>query len=277
MRSLTSHLTIPTMSGALTIAGSDPTGGAGLQADLQVFSACQVHGSAVVTALTVQDSAKVHRVLPVFPSVVLDQLRALLADTPPRAAKLGMLATDDVARSVQLGLADLPIQTPLVIDPVLAASDGTSLLEPRAQRVLLELIGRSALVTPNLIEAERLTGIDVSTRSGCERAARELVEAIGARAALIKGGHRSGAPDDLLVSRESGAVQQEWLDGERFEGGPVHGTGCALSAGITAHLARGKGIREAVQAGRLLVAAGIREAQSIGQGARRLALPGIMP
>ncbi|MCH2186683.1 bifunctional hydroxymethylpyrimidine kinase/phosphomethylpyrimidine kinase [Myxococcota bacterium] len=271
------HLTIPSMSGALTIAGSDPTGGAGLQADLQVFSACQVHGSAVVTALTVQDSAKVHRVLPVFPSVVLDQLRCLLADTPPAATKLGMLATDDVARSVQLGLADLPTHTPVVIDPVLAASDGTSLLESRAQRVLLELIGRAALVTPNLIEAEGLTGVDVSTRDGCERAAREFVNTMGAQAALIKGGHRFGAPDDLLAFREGDSLRYEWLEGERLEGDPVHGTGCALSAAITAHLARRKSLREAVQAGRLLVAAGIREAQSIGQGARRLALPGILP
>ncbi|MDG2051046.1 MAG: bifunctional hydroxymethylpyrimidine kinase/phosphomethylpyrimidine kinase [Myxococcota bacterium] len=265
------------MSSALTIAGSDPTGGAGLQADLQVFAACQLQGSAVVTALTVQDSAKVHRVLPVFPSVVLDQLRVLLADTPPAAAKLGMLATDDVARSVQLGLADLPAETPIVVDPVLAASDGSSLLESRAERVLLELVGRSALVTPNLVEAERLTGIDVSTRSGCERAAREFVEAIGAQAVLVKGGHRAGAPDDLLALREGASIQYEWLEGERFEGGPVHGTGCALSAAITAHLARKKGLRESVQAGRLLVAEGIRDALSIGSGARRLALPGILP
>ena len=152
---------------ALSIAGSDPTGGAGLQADLQVFRSLGVHGAGVITALTVQDTVKVHQVLPAFPSVVLDQLRVLLADLRPHALKIGMLATDDVAINVELGLgvldADGDVPVPIVIDPVLAASDGTSLLERRAWGTLERLIGRAALVTPNLPDAEALTGCDVST------------------------------------------------------------------------------------------------------------------
>ena len=156
---------------ALSIAGSDPTGGAGMQADLQVFRALGVHGAGVITALTVQDSAKLHRVLPVFPNVVLEQLRVLLADIAPHAVKIGMLATDDVARQVELGLRDLKTPPPpIVLDPVLAASDGTPLLEPRARSTLEALIGRSTLVTPNLEEARTLTDCDVSTREGCEAA-----------------------------------------------------------------------------------------------------------
>jgi hydroxymethylpyrimidine/phosphomethylpyrimidine kinase len=246
------------MKVALSIAGSDPTGGAGLQADLQVFRALGVHGAGVVTALTVQDTAKVHRVLPVFPNVVLEQIRTLLLDLAPDALKLGMLASDDVARNVELGLRALPHPAdrpvPLVIDPVLAASDGTPLLERRAWGVLRDLIGRSTLVTPNLPEAGLLTESDVSTEEGTEVAALALVNELGAGAALVTGGHRDGPPRDLLAIRDGGGVSLRWLGGERIEAGPVHGTGCALSSAITARLARGDSLADAVEAGRRFVA-----------------------
>lgn len=255
---------------ALSIAGSDPTGGAGMQADLQVFRSLGVHGAGVITALTVQDTAAVHRVLPVFPNAVLDQLRALLRDLVPDAVKLGMLATDDVARNVALGLRELDAAparpVPVVVDPVLAASDGTPLLERRAWDVLRELIGRAALVTPNLPEAEALTGTDVSSEQGTEAAACALVSGIGAGAALVTGGHREGPPRDLLALREGGGVALVWLDGERVGGGPVHGTGCALSAAIAAGLAHGRGLREAVDSGRRFVAEALRRAAA---GSRR--------
>ncbi|MBW2421847.1 MAG: hydroxymethylpyrimidine/phosphomethylpyrimidine kinase, partial [Deltaproteobacteria bacterium] len=205
------------MRSALSIAGSDPTGGAGLQADLQVFSAFGVHGAGVVSALTIQDSSKVHQVLPVFPSVVLEQIRVLLRDIQPAAVKLGMLASDDVVRNVELGLAVLAPEVPLVIDPILLASDGTPLLERRAWGSLISLFERAALVTPNLREAEELAGRDVSTRKGCEAAARVFVEELGCAAVLVKGGHRSGAPDDLFASREHDGTRFAWLAGERIE------------------------------------------------------------
>ena len=136
------------MKVALSIAGSDPTGGAGLQADLQVFRAMGVHGAGVVTAITVQDTAKVHQVLPAFPSVVLEQLRVLLKDLTPDAIKIGALVSDDVVRNVQLALAPLlpaSAGVPIVIDPVLAASDGTVLLERRAWGSLSGMIEGCAL------------------------------------------------------------------------------------------------------------------------------------
>jgi hydroxymethylpyrimidine/phosphomethylpyrimidine kinase len=249
---------------ALSIAGSDPTGGAGLQADLQVFRALGVHGMGVITALTVQDTAHVHEVLPVFPSVVLKQLRTLLRSTPPDALKLGMLASDDVARHVELGLRELEAErrTPIVIDPVLAASDGTPLLERRAYGMLQDLIGRAYLVTPNLLEAAALTGCDVSTREGVEAAAAQLVNGLGAHAALVKGGHRDGAADDLLALRTGGSASFHWLAGERIPGEPVHGTGCALSSAVTAHLARGVELRDAIERARKFVRDAIRNAQA---------------
>jgi len=263
---------------ALSIAGSDPTGGAGLQLDLQVFRAHGVHGMGVVSALTVQDTAKVHRVLPVFPNVVLEQIRTLVRDVRPGAVKLGMLATDDVAGAVELGLAELlaPAQDvtppPLVIDPVLAASDGTPLLERRAQRTLGRLIGSATLVTPNLPEAAALAGCDVSSESGAAEAGRRLLADLGAGACLVKGGHRDGPPDDLLVTRESDGLRVERLAGTRIEGAPVHGTGCALASAVAARLLRGDGLRDAVIGARGFVREAIRRAEAPGCGARLLVL-----
>ena len=189
---------------ALTIAGSDPTGGAGLQADLRVFQALGVHGASVVTALTVQSSKRVHEVLPVFPSVVLNQLRGVVRDLTLHAVKIGMLATDDVARNVELGLEELDRggagSVPLVVDPVLSASDGTALLERRAMGTLGRIIGRARLVTPNLSEAKTLTGRDVSSDRGIEHAAGDLVGDFGAGAALVTGGHREGPPHNRMQS-----------------------------------------------------------------------------
>jgi len=255
---------------ALAIAGSDPTGGAGLQADVQVFRALGVHGAGVVTALTVQDSGGVHQVLPVFPTVVLDQLRVLIADILPGAVKLGMLATDDVARNVELGLAALPAECPVVVDPVLFASDGTPLLEPRAIPTLERLIGRAALVTPNLPEAQRLTGCDVDTQEGVAAAGCALVSGLGARAALVTGGHADGPPHDLLVVREGGSQVLTWLEGVRHEVGAVHGTGCTLSSAVTAYLARGDELAVAVERGRRFVSKAIEGAAQAGKLSRFL-------
>jgi hydroxymethylpyrimidine/phosphomethylpyrimidine kinase len=267
----------PPMRIALSIAGSDPTGGAGLQLDLQVFRSLGVHGAGVVTALTIQDTAKVHQVLPVFPSVVLNQLRRLLEDIVPNAIKIGMLGSDDVLRSVALGLETVENRgetlPPIVIDPILAASDGEPLLERRAWDALRSLIARAALVTPNLPEAEALTGVDASRSAGVETAARFFVEELGAGAALVKGGHREGSPDDLLARAGPGGVTLEWLRGVHVDAGRVHGTGCALSSAIAAGLARGDDLSSAVARGREFVAAALRGAESAGQGARLLVFP----
>ncbi len=271
MHVMGADLTIAPVRIAVSIAGSDPTGGAGLQLDLQVFRALGVHGAGVVTALTVQDSVKVHRVLPAFPNVVLDQIRTLLRDLRPAVVKLGMLATDDVARAVALGLAET--DAPLVIDPVLASSGGVPLLERRAWRALQDLFGRATLVTPNLEEAALLTGGDTSTATGVEDAARACVVELGAAAALVKGGHRDGPPDDCLAERSAGGVTIRWLRGRRIAGPPVHGTGCALASAIAAGLARGLPLAAAVDAGRAFVADAIRRAEPAGRGARFLVFP----
>jgi hydroxymethylpyrimidine/phosphomethylpyrimidine kinase len=227
-----------------------------------VFALHGVHGMAVPTALTVQTTQGVKRTNAVFPSVVADQLVALLEDVRPGALKLGMLATDDIALAVAAVL-DRGVLIPRVVDPVLRASDGTLLLEQRAFGTLVErLIDGARLVTPNLQEAEMLTG-EIEP----ERAAAAFLE-LGADAALVKGGHADGPPDDYLLTKSGGT----WLRGERLAVGPVHGTGCALSAAITARLARGESLEDAARGAKAYVARAIAGAHALGKGARVLAL-----
>jgi hydroxymethylpyrimidine/phosphomethylpyrimidine kinase len=239
---------------ALSIAGSDPTGGAGLQLDLQVFALHGVHGMAVPTALTVQATTGVKRCLPVFPAALRESLATLLGDLRPHALKLGMLATDDVLLAVADAIETSGI--PRVIDPVLRASDGAWLLERRAWGNLCErLVRGAALVTPNLDEAQLLTG------ESAPQAAAEAFLALGARAVLVKGGHAAGAPDDLLAT-PSGST---WLRGTRQPHRP-HGTGCALSSAIAARLARGEELAAAVPAAKRWLEAAIASAASAGRG-----------
>lgn len=239
----------------LSIAGSDPTGGAGFQLDLRVFTRLGAHGMAVPTALVAQSTQKVHRVLPAFPNVVGEQLSVLMADIVPNAVKIGMLATDDIALRVALALER--VDAPRVVDPVLRASDGTRLLERRAYGTLLErIVAGATLVTPNRPEAEALTGC-----ADPEEAAAVLLEC-GALAVLVKGGHGSDDADDFLATAETAV----WIRGERITGPAVHGTGCALSSAITVGLARGEALEPAVRAAKAFVSDAIAHAYAAGQG-----------
>ena len=251
------------MPTALTIAGSDPTGGAGLQADLQVFATLGVHGTAVVSSLTVQDSLRVHDARHVPAATVAAQLQTLLADLGIDAAKTGMLATAETVNVVADALhsvADLP----LVIDPVLVSTSGRELLEPAGVEALRRrLLPRATLITPNIPEAEALTGLTIQSVDDMRRAG-ELLLAMGADAALIKGGHLAGAPIDVLVDGNE-TVE---LEGRRVElDAPAHGTGCALSSAIAALLARGEALRDAVGGAKRYVEAGLGASRRIGGGA----------
>jgi len=246
----------------LAIAGSDPTGGAGLQADLQVIRHFGCHGMGVLTALTVQDTAKVHSVLPVFPSVVLDQLRCLVRDVSPHAVKIGMLASDDVVRNTALGLASVAADVPIVIDPILFARDGTPLLERRAWPALQSLFSRATLVTPNLPEAEDLLGRELRDDDDIREAARDLA-AMGARNVVIKGGHREGdTVTDILFDGEA----FHDFSGPRIETTSTHGTGCTFASAIATFLARGESVRDAVGHAKEYLTEALRRAYPIGGG-----------
>lgn len=245
---------------ALTIAGSDPSGGAGVQADLATFRAHEVWGLSAITALTAQDAARVLGVFPVDPRVLKAQLVGV-PDGAALAAKTGMLATPELVAAAARWLREAGISN-LVVDPVLWASDGTVLLEGGAGSLVDWLLPLATLATPNLAEAAALAGMSkVRDREGMHEAATRLM-AMGLRAVLVTGGHLvqegdlAGTVTDLFVDADGAA----WLDAPRVEGPGMHGTGCVLSAAITARLARGDALRTAVDGGRAYVAGAIARA-----------------
>lgn len=233
----------------LVLAGLDPTGGAGLVADLEALLAAGARGWAVATALTAQGPGGARGFEPVSEAMLVAQVDALLDGRErPRAAKTGMLGTAALARVIAERLRAPPLgRVPLVVDPVLLASSGANLLDlggKTAMDALLPLLARARLVTPNLPELAALAGSDVSTDEAAIRAARRLP----ARAVLVKGGHRAGAPVDLLVER-SRVVR---LEGRRRPG-TARGTGCRLASAAAGFLARGAALEEAVRGAKRIV------------------------
>jgi hydroxymethylpyrimidine/phosphomethylpyrimidine kinase len=233
----------------LVIAGLDPSGGAGLVADLEALAAAGARGWAVAAALTAQGPLGARGFEPVSEAMLLAQLDALLAGRErPRAVKTGMLGTAALARALASRLASAPLRrVPLVVDPVLAASSGAPLLDlggGSAADALVPLLARARLATPNLPELAALTGDDVSTDDAAVRAARRLPS----RAVLVKGGHREGAPVDLLV--EGRRVVR--IEGRR-RAGTARGTGCRLASAAAAFLAANVSVEEAVRRAKRIV------------------------
>ncbi len=229
---------------ALTIAGSDSGGGAGIQADLKTFAALQCYGTSVITAVTAQNTIAVTAVHPVPATVVEQQLEAVLSDIGTDAVKIGMLFSAEVIERVACTLARFKVPA-IVLDPVMVATSGRKLLEDEAVKTLREkLIPMVQLFTPNLPEAEVLTGMKIRSEADMERAGRKLLEK-GCQAVLVKGGHLQGrvAPDYLLIQCQKDALR---FGSDRVDTPNTHGTGCTLSSAITAYLARDYDLTTAV-------------------------------
>ncbi|HYP04638.1 MAG TPA: bifunctional hydroxymethylpyrimidine kinase/phosphomethylpyrimidine kinase [Bryobacteraceae bacterium] len=246
---------------ALTIAGSDPSGGAGIQADLKTFHRFGVYGEAVITLITVQNTRTVSRVECLDPALVAEQIQAVISDIAPHAAKLGALG----GKTVVAAVAELAgaFNFPLVVDPVMISKHGAPLMAEDARRAMLERIVPVAfLLTPNLHEAEALTGEPVSDLAGMKRAA-ELLRRAGARNVLVKGGHLIGAATDVLFAEG----QFHEFTAERFDTPHTHGTGCTYSSAITAELAKGTPLVEAVGIAKQFIARAIQTHPGLGHGA----------
>jgi hydroxymethylpyrimidine/phosphomethylpyrimidine kinase len=246
---------------ALTIAGSDPSGGAGIQADLKTFHQHRVYGAAVITLLTVQSTRGVSAVEVIRPDLVRDQARAVIDDIPPHAIKTGALGSAEVVLAVAELARDR--RAPLVVDPVMISKHGAPLLDAEAERALREaLLPHALLVTPNAPEATALSGVDVRDRESAREAARILAER-GTKAELSKGGHVEGpeAIDYLLVE---GKVHE--LAAPRVQSRHTHGTGCTYSAAITARLARGETLLDAVRGAKAWLSEAIAHPPGIGHG-----------
>lgn len=247
---------------ALTIAGSDSGGGAGIQADLKTFHQWGVFGTSVLTAVTAQNTLGVQLVHPVPPAVVKAQIRSVLADLPPLALKSGMLANTAVVQAVA---ASIRRHRPggYVLDPVMVATSGDVLLEADAVTAVRdELVPLAALVTPNWPEAVLLTGVRERGLRGMDMAARDIIDG-GAGAVLVKGGHLEG---DEVVDLYRDAESRHVFRGPRIRTSHTHGTGCTLSAAIAAGLARGERLIDAVAAAVEWVRHAIAEAPSLGAG-----------
>jgi hydroxymethylpyrimidine/phosphomethylpyrimidine kinase len=245
---------------ALTVAGSDSGGGAGVQADLKAMAAVGAFPTSAVTSVTAQHTRGVERAFTLPVEEVRAQVDAVVEDFEVRAAKTGMLAEAPVVEAVTEWAADAPC--PVVVDPVMVATTGDRLLSPAGERAYADLLGEAALVTPNWPEAEVLTGVEVTDADDARGAAEALRER-GADAALVTGGHADGDAVDVLATADG----VEAFEHPRVDTRATHGTGCTLSAAVAGHLARGEDLADAVERASDLLARAVRYPLDVGEGA----------
>ena len=247
----------------LSIAGSDPSGGAGIQADLKAFSARGCYGMAAITALTTQNTQGVSAVVPLDPEFVAEQIRMVFADIRVDAVKIGMIANAGIARAVAEALK-LHRGIPIVLDPVMIAKGGASLLDPDAVEALkTELLPLATLLTPNLPEAAALLGDPEACDLRIMESQAIRLTTLGPRSVLIKGGHLAGgeSPDVLVADG-----QVTWFEADRIETRNTHGTGCSLSSALAAELAMGKSVEEAVRVAKAWLKEAVRTSHTLSVG-----------
>ena len=254
----------------LSIAGSDSGGGAGIQADLKAFARCGVHGMTAITAITAQSTIGVSAIHPLPGDIVIAQVRAVLEDIRVDAVKVGMLGTTEVTLAVARALDELGEGTPVVVDPVMVAESGARLLDPDAERALVqEILPRASILTPNLPEARVLAGRAPQGEEGEEREAESLARALlalGPGAVVLTGGHRARVVDLFLERGDDGPGVE--LSGERHPDGAAHGSGCTHSALLAAQLALGHTPLQAARTARALASEAVGNGlRDIGRGA----------
>lgn len=248
------------MKAVLAIAGLDSSGGAGLAQDVATISGMGLHSKVAATAVTAQSLATVHVVTPLPPELVQQQIRAAFEDLVPSAVKIGMLGTQEIAAAAAKTLQRVGAQN-IVVDPVLAATSGTLLLEEDAEEGLFSLFRLATLITPNVPEAEKLLGHEIASRNDMVAAAAELQRRYGC-AVLLKGGHL-GLADDCLTEEDG----VSWISVPAVAGVSAHGTGCMLSSAIAAGLAAGRGTEDAVRQAKLVLACGLQSKTVLSEGA----------
>lgn len=246
----------------LTIAGSDSSGGAGIQADLKAMSANGVFGMSVLTSITAQNTCEVSAVFHLPSSIVEAQLEAIFSDIPVSVVKTGMLANSDIVSTVSRKLSLQKLEH-LVVDPVMVAKGGHPLLEQEAMAILKsELLPQASLLTPNIYEAEMLSGHSIKTLADARAAAKAIYQ-LGCKHVLIKGGHLQEQPGtDLLYDGRFFRM----FKGEFLQTSSTHGTGCTFASAIAAHLAKGKPIPDAVEAAKQYTTEAIRHGLALGNG-----------
>ncbi len=249
----------------LSIAGSDSSGGAGIQADIKTFSALGVYGATAITAITAQNTQGVHAQFALQPQMVHDQIVAVVEDLHPAAIKIGMLANAEVANSVADALEQCDI--PIILDPVIVSTSGHRLLSVEAEEVVKQrLLPLATLLTPNIPEMEALTNIPINTREDKACAAEHLF-GYGVKAILLKGGHEVGdTKSDILFTQTASGIKSTHFTAETIPTRNTHGTGCTLSSAIAAYIARGCEVEEAIGLAKEYVTEAIRHGADIAIG-----------
>jgi hydroxymethylpyrimidine/phosphomethylpyrimidine kinase len=246
---------------ALTIAGSDSGGGAGIQADLKTFAALGVYGTCALTAITAQNTLGVTKIAALAPDMVAAQINAVISDIGAHALKTGMLASAAIIESVAQSIGEHRLRN-LVVDPVMVATSGDLLIKKNAVAALrARLLPLATVVTPNIPEAEQLTGMTLANSEDFAEAARQIIR-MGARSVVIKGGHRAGPAVDLYYDGR----RFRSLHAPRIRTKNTHGTGCTFSAAIAAYLARGENIESAAVLAKKYITRAIAEAFPVGAG-----------
>ncbi|HML89878.1 MAG TPA: bifunctional hydroxymethylpyrimidine kinase/phosphomethylpyrimidine kinase [Methylomusa anaerophila] len=254
------------MKNILTIAGSDSSGGAGIQADLKTFAAHGVFGMSVITAVTAQNTQGVFAVQDITADVIAKQIEAIFDDIPVAAVKIGMVSRMETIQIIAAKLRQYQAVN-IVLDPVMVSTSGYHLLNPAAQAILAgELLPLAAVVTPNIPEAEVLTGLTINNLTDMEEAARRIY-AMGPGNVLVKGGHLAVDPENSIDVLFDG-VNFHYLSAQRIAAKKTHGTGCTLSAAIAANLGKGLNVPAAVTQAKEYVTVAIENALTIGKGAR---------
>ena len=249
------------MKTALTIAGSDCSGGAGVQADLKTMSALGVFGMSVIVSVVAENTARVLSIEDISPKVIADQIDAVFEDIPPDAVKVGMLSTPACMEAVAAGLKKYRPRH-VLIDPVMYAKNGSPLMQERAIYPLRStVLPLATLLTPNIPEAEKLAGMEIASEADMREAARRI-QALGPQNVLVKGGHAQGEARDILLCGEDFHV----FASRRIPTKNTHGTGCTLSSAIAAYLARGEVLPEAVRKAKEYVTGAIEHALPLGHG-----------
>ncbi|CUO21587.1 MULTISPECIES: bifunctional hydroxymethylpyrimidine kinase/phosphomethylpyrimidine kinase [Clostridium] len=245
----------------LTIAGSDSSGGAGVQADLKTFSAIGTYGMSVITAITAQNTQGVFLVEDLSEEVIRKQIEVVFEDIEPAAVKIGMVSSPVIISSI---VETLKRYNPkyLVVDPVMISKSGYYLLKPEAKKSLIEeLIPMAYIITPNTLEAEEISGMNIETVDDMREVGEKILE-LGPKYVLMKGGHLEGDAVDVLIGKDTFEIFKQ----ERLDRKNTHGTGCTLSSAITSHLALGYDIKEAVRLSKEYITEAIRHSFDIGKG-----------
>ncbi|WP_368490183.1 bifunctional hydroxymethylpyrimidine kinase/phosphomethylpyrimidine kinase [Clostridium sp. BJN0013] len=248
------------MKKVLTIAGSDSSGGAGIQADLKTMSALGVYGMSVITAVTAQNTMGVQAVMDVSPEIVESQIRAVFDDIEVDAVKIGMVSNSDTIFVIQKLLAEYKAKN-IVLDPVMISKSGYFLLRPEAKQAIKDMVKIADVITPNIPEAEVLTGLKIESREDMERAAFKIKK-LGAKSVLVKGGHRCNDADDILLY-DGGILN---LQGHKINTQNTHGTGCTLSSAIASYLAKGYSIDKCMLLSKEYITKAIENSFNLGRG-----------